>query len=263
MWSVTAMMTFARLLLPAHTKRLTEHEGYFQMLKWVSSLVAALCTTGAAADVTLAHPGDPIFEACAVDMDVDGAVIVDRILSAGWAETALTPEIQAHGRDDADLRYFENFVFLGNASKQDWDAAIAETADTRDLDPYGVSDPSYLTETRVFAEAEGAGFAILTIEDDAYWSCEILLTVAPDDAEPFMAQPLNPDDATRTDGISYLSDEHRRSELADLLGLLPFLPAPKHYYCSYWLADPDSLKRRYGIDTEIVFSAQFNVASPF
>lgn len=227
------------------------------------SILAALFGASPAVAVTLAHPEIPIFKACAVDMNVNGETVANRILAIGWMETSLTTELQSLGRDHIDLNNFGPSVYLGKTTKENWDASIAELSDTRDIDPYN-SGPSDVSETiRAFEDPSGSGFAVLAFEPDGFWSCDILLTAAPVGASQFISNPPSSGDSASTDGITYMSDEHRMSELAEFARLLPFMPTPKHYYSNYLLAEPDTIEKRYGHGIELVFAAEFSTIYPF
>ncbi len=223
----------------------------------ISILIVLIGATPSVAQ-TLAHPNAPIFKACAADMNVPADTIVQRILATGWTETDFTPELQALGQDLAILRYFGGSAYLGETSKDDWDARIDELSGPNGLYVY-TSDPV----ARAFKDPNQSGYAVLTPDLDDYWFCEILLTKEPPDAWEFMSQASSVSDRSTADGLVYVSDHIPVNELFEFLGLLPFLPSAKRYYSEFVLADPETVEAQYGRKIKVVFAADFSTAYPF
>ena len=213
----------------------------------------------AATAMTLAHPNLPIFEACAVDMNVNGDVIANRILAVGWLETSRTPELKKLGQDHSIINNFGASVAFGEDTQADWDARFNEVSEILHLDPYA----DETAKVRAFQPPDQSGFAVLASEPDGFWSCEILFTAMHFDGSRFMASQPKNGDQYGTDGISYLTDETGRSELVEFLGLLPFTPTPKRFYSNYILIEPDTLKARYDHKVNLVFAAELSTIYPF
>ena len=225
----------------------------------ILGILAALFGASPAMAMTLAHPDLPIFKACAVDMNVSGEVVADRILSVGWAETSPTPELKKLGQDHSVMNNFGNSVAFGEDTKGDWDARIDELSEILHLDPYEHAT----AKVRAFQDPDRSGFAVLTSEPDGFWSCEILLTAVPFDGSRFMAVPPSNGDQYATDGITYMSDQDGRSELVEFLGLLPFMPTPERYYLSYVFIEPETIEARYRHSVSLVFAAEFSTIFPY
>ncbi len=222
-------------------------------------LLTTVFGAGPTIAVTLAHPKVPILEACAVDMNVSANVVADRITSAGWIETSLTPDMEKLGQDYTVLDNFGTSVFFGEDSTEDWTARFAEVSDFLNRYQYENMPDS----VRAFADPGQSGFAVLISDPDGFWSCEVLLTNVVFNASEFMSDPPTEDDSYSTDGIRYMSDQDRRSELVEFLGLLPFMPTPKRYYSSYVLTDPEIIQDRYGYGVDLFFAASFSTEYPF
>lgn len=229
------------------------------MLSRVLGILAGLCVANSATAMTLAHPDLPIFKACAVDMDVSGEVVADRILAAGWVETSQTPELKKLGHDLTVMNNFGTAVAFAEDTKDDWDARIHELSEVLSLDPYEDG-----TDTiRAFQHPDSFGFAVVTSEPDGFWSCEILLTAVDFDALQFMAAAPDKGDQYATDGVTYRSDQDGKSEFVEFLGLLPFMPTPKRYYSSYMLIEPETIERRYDHSVSLVFAAELSTIYPY
>ncbi len=228
-------------------------------LSKIFGMLAASFGASPAMAVTLAHPDLPIFEACAVDMNVSGEVVVDRILAVGWAETSLTPEVKQLVQDHSVLSNFGTSVAFGEDTKSDWDGRFEELSEILHLEPHE-SEP---VTVRAFQDPGRSGFAVLTADLDGFWSCEILLISVPFGGLQFMTTPPSNGDRYATDGITYMSDQDGRSELVEFFGLLPFMPTPKRYYSSYMLIEPETIEERYGHSASLVFAAEFSTIYPF
>ena len=187
------------------------------------AVLAVMFSAYAAAADTLGHPDLPIMSACATNMQVDGNTIGQRILDVGWIEVAAPP------------------------------AMI--TTDTI---------------TRTFEDPAQSGIATLSIEDsdaspqeDGFWSCEILLFSLPTNILDFMENPPEGVRETEQDGTILVSVERRRSELAEFVSLLPFMPPAKLFYVDYSLPKKRYIEKMGNQERSVVFSAEFNVIYPF
>jgi hypothetical protein len=229
------------------------------MLFRIFALLTTMFGAGPTMAVTLAHPQVPILEACAVDMNVGPEVIADRIRVVGWIETSLTPDMDKLGQDYSVLDNFGTSVFFGEDSIEDWTARLVEVSDFLNRYQY----ENMQDRVRAFADPQQSGFAVLISDQDGFWTCEVLLTKVAFNASEFMSDPPTEDDSYSTDGIRYMSDQDRRNEFVEFLGLLPFMPTPRRYYSNYILTDPEIIEYRYGYGVDLSFAATFSTEFPF
>lgn len=123
--------------------------------------------------------------------------------------------------------------------------------------------------TRSFEHPKQFGIARVGFEnsknmpqEDGFWGCEIWLNTVPNSLAMFMDAPPEGFREVEHDGI-FVGVESGKSEVFELLSLLPFMSPAKLFYAEYKLAKNPYVERINDRDYSVVFYGSINVIYPF